>query len=45
MRDLRRELNGTCLQISDFEYLGRAYKDLIMEVVEKIVDEEGEFRE
>jgi len=31
--------------MSDFEYLGRAYKDLTAQVVEKIIDENGELRE
>jgi hypothetical protein len=29
-------------QLSDFEYLGRAYNDLVAQVVEKIIDEKGE---
>ena len=32
-------------QMSDFEYLGRAYKDLAAQVVEQIIDEKGELRE
>jgi len=32
-------------QMSDFEYLGKAYKDLAAQVVEKIIDEKGELRE
>ncbi|KAF9649870.1 PLP-dependent transferase [Thelephora ganbajun] len=31
--------------LSDFEYLGRAYKALSVQVVEHIIDEKGEFRE
>lgn len=34
-----------CSQMSDFEYLGRAYKDLVAQVVERIIDERGELRE
>ena len=31
--------------MSDFEYLGRAFKALIAQIIEEIVDEKGEFRE
>ena len=31
--------------MSDFEYLGRAYKELTTQVVKNIVDERGELRE
>ena len=31
--------------MSDFEYLGRAYRDLTARVVEEIIDEKGELRE
>ena len=31
--------------MSDFDYLGRAYKDLTARVVEEIIDEKGELRE
>jgi len=31
--------------MSDFEYLGRAFKVLIARMVEDIIDENGEFRE
>ena len=31
--------------MSDFEYLGRAYKELSAQVVEKIIDDKGELRE
>ena len=31
--------------MSDFEYLGRAYKELVVQVLDKIIDERGEFRE
>ena len=41
----KRELDETCPQMSDFEYLGRAYKELTARVIEKIVDEKGELRE
>lgn len=40
---VRTERNGP--QMSDFEYLGRAYKDLAAQVVEEIIDEKGELRE
>jgi len=32
-------------QMSDFEYLGRAYKDLAAQVVERIIDKKSELRE
>jgi len=32
-------------EIDDFEYVGKAYKDLSAQVVEKIIDEKGELRE
>ena len=32
-------------QMSDFDYLGRAYKELAAQVIEKIIDEKGELRE
>ena len=31
--------------MSDFDYLGRAYKELVAQVIEKIIDEKGELRE
>jgi len=31
--------------MSDFEYLGKAYKDLVVQVLEEIVDEKGELRD
>lgn len=34
-----------CPQMSDFEYLGRAYKELSAQVVKEIIDDEGELRE
>lgn len=34
-----------CPQMSDFEYIGRAYKDLAVQVVEKIIDQKSELRE
>jgi hypothetical protein len=35
-------LDETGPQMSDFEYLGRAYKDLVARVPRKIIDEKGE---
>ena len=35
-------LDGTGPQTSNFEYPGRAYEDLVAQVPERIVDEEGE---
>jgi len=32
-------------EMSDFEYLGKAYKELIAQVVETIIDEKGDLRE
>ena len=34
-------LDGTGPQTSNFEYPGRAYEDLVAQVPERIVDEEG----
>jgi len=31
--------------MSDFEYMGRAYKELSAQVVEKIIDDRGELRD
>lgn len=31
--------------MSDFEYMGKAYKELTAQVLEKIIDERGELRE
>ena len=41
----RRELNATFAQVSDFEYLGKAYKHLVAEVIKDIIDEKGKLRE
>jgi len=41
----QRELDEMYPQMSDFEYLGRAYKELTAQVIEKIIDEKGELRE
>ena len=35
----------TCPQMSDFEYLGKAYKVLSAQVIEKILNEKCEIRE
>jgi len=31
--------------MNDFEYLGKAYKDLVVQIVGEIVDEKGELRD
>ena len=41
----QQEVNEIFAQISDFEYLGRAYKDLVTQVKENIINEKGELRE
>lgn len=33
-----------CNEINDFEHLGKAYKDLALQVTESIIDERGKFR-
>lgn len=38
-------LDETGPQMSDFECLGRAYKDLSGQVLEHVIDEKGELRE
>lgn len=45
MSDWQQESNKPFHQISDFEHLGRAYKHLVAQVEEKIINERGEFRE
>jgi hypothetical protein len=45
MHDRWRKSNKPFPQIGDFEHLGRAYKDLVAQVVEMIIDEKGGFRE
>jgi len=41
----RRELDEIYHQMSDFEYVGRMYNELVPQVIEKIIDEKGELRE
>jgi len=41
----RRELDEMYHQMSDFEYVGRMYNELVPQVIEKIIDEKGELRE
>ena len=31
--------------MSDFEYLGEAYKGLVVQVLDEIIDEKGELKE
>lgn len=38
-------MNKPSLQISDFEHLGRAYKDLVGQVIEKIINGKDDLRE
>lgn len=40
-----RELDEMCHQMSDFEYVGKVYNELVPQVIEKIIDEKGELRE